>query len=280
MSVSRSIQSARSTHCADAHSGSTSGYQVVQPSEILEFYRDLTEFGGFELETAGVLKEGRKLWALARTGQSATLKGRERSTATCCWRPPVTPRWRRLRNSRPFGWSATTPSIALGDGAGAVKVPHRSQFDAQAVKRQLGIAISSGDGFMARMKVLSECRVKDDAAEAFFRRVLTYPTAGATDRPATVINDSAIKAVHNTGSCCDDRQEGDSYRKNGLRRYLPRKPVQKPWEMQAVSRVGSSPLAQARCAGLIGKLPVACSAPQLLRSAKTLSQVPSGQPRL
>jgi len=28
-------------------------YQVVQPKEILEFYRDLTEVSGFELETAG-----------------------------------------------------------------------------------------------------------------------------------------------------------------------------------------------------------------------------------
>ena len=53
-------------------------YQVVQPGEILEFYRDLTEVGGFELETAGVLREGRKFWALAKTGQSMTLKGRDR----------------------------------------------------------------------------------------------------------------------------------------------------------------------------------------------------------
>jgi phage/plasmid-like protein (TIGR03299 family) len=40
-------------------------YQVVQPKAILEFYRDLTEVSGFELETAGVLKAGRKFWALA-----------------------------------------------------------------------------------------------------------------------------------------------------------------------------------------------------------------------
>ena len=32
---------------------------------------------GYELETAGSLKGGRKLWALARTGQGATLKGRD-----------------------------------------------------------------------------------------------------------------------------------------------------------------------------------------------------------
>ncbi|VWC41443.1 hypothetical protein BCO23253_07138 [Burkholderia contaminans] len=55
----------------------SSRYQVVQPEEILEFYRDLTEIGGFQLETAGGLKEGRKLWALARTGQSGMLKGKD-----------------------------------------------------------------------------------------------------------------------------------------------------------------------------------------------------------
>jgi len=52
-------------------------YKVVQPREILEFYRDLTEVSGFELETAGVLKFGRKIWALAKTNQSSTLKGND-----------------------------------------------------------------------------------------------------------------------------------------------------------------------------------------------------------
>jgi hypothetical protein len=56
-------------------------YKVVQPSEVLEFYRDLVSAGGFELETAGVLKGGRKLWALAKTGQEALLKGGDRVKA-------------------------------------------------------------------------------------------------------------------------------------------------------------------------------------------------------
>jgi hypothetical protein len=62
----------------------------------LEFYRDLTEQSGFELETAGVLKGGKKFWALARTGQTAELKGGDVSNgyillATACdgtWPPP------------------------------------------------------------------------------------------------------------------------------------------------------------------------------------------------
>jgi phage/plasmid-like protein (TIGR03299 family) len=52
-------------------------YQVVQPKSVLEFYRDLTEVSGFELETAGVLKEGKKFWALAKTGKETVLKGND-----------------------------------------------------------------------------------------------------------------------------------------------------------------------------------------------------------
>lgn len=171
-------------------------FQVVQPSEILEFYRDLTEAGGFELETAGVLKEGRKLWALARTGQSVCLKGRDRVNgylllATACdGTLATTAQFTSVRVV-----CNNTLAIALGNGTGAVKVPHRSQFDPQAVKRQLGIAISSWDGFMARMKALTECKVKDDAVEAFFKRVLTYPVNPAADGSTTAVNDSAMKNV-------------------------------------------------------------------------------------
>lgn len=169
-------------------------YQVVQPRSILEFYRDLVEVGGYELETAGVLKDGKKLWALARTGQSAALKGKDTVNgylllATACdGTLATTAQFTSVRVV-----CNNTLSIALGDSSGAIKVPHRSQFDAQAVKRQLGIAISSWDGFMARMKALSECKVSDTAAETFFRRVLTYPVGSGQLVPAT--NDSAIKTV-------------------------------------------------------------------------------------
>jgi phage/plasmid-like protein (TIGR03299 family) len=171
-------------------------YQVVQPEEILEFYRDLTEVGGFELETAGVLKEGRKFWALAKTGQNTLLKGRDKVNgylllATACdGTLATTAQFTSVRVV-----CNNTLAIALGDGAGAVKVPHRSQFDSQAVKRQLGIAISSWDGFTTRIKALSECKVKDEAVEAFFKRVLTYPVTQTNDGHTTAVNDSALKTV-------------------------------------------------------------------------------------
>lgn len=171
-------------------------YQVVQPSEVLEFYRDLTEVGGFELETAGVLKEGRKFWALAKTGQTGMLKGKDTVNgylllATACdGTLATTAQFCSVRVV-----CNNTLQIALGDGTGAVKVPHRSQFDAQAVKRQLGICVSSWDAFMARTKALSERKVTDSAAETFFRRVLTYPTTNPSDRTAMAVNERALKAI-------------------------------------------------------------------------------------
>jgi phage/plasmid-like protein (TIGR03299 family) len=170
-------------------------YQTVQPREILEFYRDLTEVGGFELETAGVLKGGKKLWALARTGQSVSLKGHDEVNgylllATACdGTLATTAQFTSVRVV-----CHNTLSIALGEGQGAIKVPHRSQFDAQAVKRQLGVAISSWDEFMYRMKALSERKVKPETAHEYFRRVLAYPS-GVKDGPVTATNERAVKVA-------------------------------------------------------------------------------------
>lgn len=168
-------------------------FQVVQPGEILEFYRDLTEVGGFELETAGVLREGRKFWALAKTGQSTTLKGRDRVDgylllATACdGTLATTAQFTSVRVV-----CNNTLAIALGDTSCAIKVPHRSQFDPDTVKRQLGITVSSWDGFVARMKALVDRPVDPDSVEGLLRRFLTYP---AQDGKNPVVNDRALTSV-------------------------------------------------------------------------------------
>lgn len=167
-------------------------FQVVQPREILEFYRDLTELSGFELETAGVLKEGRKVWALARTGQSASLKGNDTVNgylllATACdGTLATTAQFTSIRVV-----CNNTLAIALANGGQAVKVPHSTSFDAQLVKQQLGVSVSSWDSFMYRMRTLSERKVKSHEAMNFFLRVFTDPESTATG----LTNERAIKAV-------------------------------------------------------------------------------------
>lgn len=149
-------------------------YQVVQPREILEFYRDLTEISGFQLETAGVLKGGRKIWALARTGQSSTIKGNDVTNgyvllATACdGTLATTAQFTSIRVV-----CNNTLAVALSGSNGAVKVPHSTSFDPQAVKQQLGISVSNWDIFMYRMKGLSERKVKSKEVQDYYQRVFT-----------------------------------------------------------------------------------------------------------
>lgn len=167
-------------------------YQVVQPMTILEFYRDLTEVSGFELETAGVLKEGRKVWALAKTNQTSTLKGNDTVNgylllATACdGTLATTAQFTSIRVV-----CNNTLAVALTNGSGAVKVPHSTAFDPQAVKKQLGISVSSWDTFMYRMKTLSERKVKSHEAMNYFLRVFTDPSNTATG----LTNERAMKKV-------------------------------------------------------------------------------------
>lgn len=168
-------------------------FKVVQPGDVLEFYRDLTADSGFELETAGVLRHGRKFWALARTGQSILLKGRDRVdgylllASACDGTLATTAQFTSVRVV-----CNNTLRIALGDAKGAIKVPHCSHFDAATVKRQLGLTVSSWDGFVDRMKALVECPVDPDTVEGLLRRVLTYQDQ---DGKANVVNEQALTKV-------------------------------------------------------------------------------------
>jgi hypothetical protein len=50
-------------------------YQIVQPREGMEFYRDLTEMSGYELETAVVLKGGQSFILATATCRCSEVPG-------------------------------------------------------------------------------------------------------------------------------------------------------------------------------------------------------------
>lgn len=158
-------------------------YKVVQPWDVLEFYRDLTEYAGFELETAGVLKGGRKFWALARTGQASVLKGNDQVNgylllATSCdgsLATVATPTTVRVVCNN-------TLAIAVDGASQSIRVPHSTQFNPQAVKQQLGISVSQWDDFMYRMKALSNRRVNTGEALGYFLRVICDTEKDVEDR--------------------------------------------------------------------------------------------------
>lgn len=166
-------------------------YQEVQPKEILEFYRDLTEQSGFELETAGVLKGGKKFWALARTGQSTALKAKDISNgyillaSACDGTLATTAQFTSIRvvcnNTLAIALKGATAS------AGVVKVPHSTKFDAEKVKHQLGISVRAWDEHMYEMKQLSQRKVTQQEAKAYFDAVFNNSTMALSDPEENIV---------------------------------------------------------------------------------------------
>ena len=166
-------------------------YQEVQPKQILEFYRDLTEQSGFELETAGVLKGGKKFWALAKTGQTSALKGKDVSNgyillATACdGTLATTAQFTSIRVV-----CNNTLAIALkgqNSSAGVVKVPHSTKFDAEKIKQQLGISVRAWEDHMYEMKQLSQRKVTQTEAAAYFDAVFNNTSLSGPEQEDGII---------------------------------------------------------------------------------------------
>ncbi|WP_314339946.1 DUF932 domain-containing protein [Acinetobacter guillouiae] len=189
-------------------------YQEVQPMEILNFYKDLTEQSGFELESAGVLKGGKKFWALARTGQTSALKGKDVSNgyillATACdGTLATTAQFTSIRVV-----CNNTLAIALkgqNSSAGVVKVPHSTKFDAEKIKQQLGISVRAWEDHMYEMKQLSQRKVTQAEAAAYFDAVFNNTSLSIAEQ-----DDSIIQFYRNVATPITPTAESTKAEPNG-----------------------------------------------------------------
>jgi phage/plasmid-like protein (TIGR03299 family) len=177
----------------DALSVVSKRYKVVQPKDVLGFYRDLVSVGGFELETAGVLKGGKKLWALARTGQETLLDGNDKVKAylllatSCDGSLATVAQFTSVRVV-----CNNTLQMAVGDSRGAVRVPHSTSFDPDAIKRELGLGMSVWDTFMANIREMANRPVNKFEAMSYLVNVLGDPALPLTEQS----NQKAIQLVY------------------------------------------------------------------------------------
>lgn len=145
-------------------------YRVVQPVEVLEFFRDLVEEQGFELETAGVLFGGAKYWALARTGQEVKLGNNDvlkdyLMLATACDGTLKT----TARRTSVRVVCNNTLNQANKDAINDIKISHATNFNSGDVKVELGLRDidTEWDKFAANAKQLSETKMTDSQAIRF-----------------------------------------------------------------------------------------------------------------
>ena len=148
------------------------GYHVVQPAEVMGFFEKLVEIGGFQLETAGVLSHGKRVWGLARVNDGAEILGGD------VVRPYV------LLGTSYDGTMATvakftsvrvvchnTITAALGSGE-SVRVLHSERFDADRVRQDLGIVADAWDRFLIQSRQLAGEPLSATDADMFVRSLL------------------------------------------------------------------------------------------------------------
>jgi phage/plasmid-like protein (TIGR03299 family) len=173
----------------DALSVVSGDYLVVQPREVLGFYKDLVKTRSYTLETAGSLDGGRKVWALARTGLVAGVGGNDTDKigaylllATSCDKTlATTVSFTSVRvvcqNTLHFAVSGIKKEARRH-----IKVNHDKAFNPDEIKAELGLIDSAWETFRERLNQFALRKVNDDKeANNFFAALLLTEKERDTD---------------------------------------------------------------------------------------------------
>ncbi len=146
-------------------------FKLVQPGDVLEFYRDLVYGSRFSIETAGALNNGARIWALARCNLDLTIGSND-----------VIKPYLLLATANDGSMSTVgdftsvrvvcnnTLSLAVGANGNkaAIRVPHSRAFDANDVKQELGLIDDRLETFAQDADVLSQTHITDKEAIEYF----------------------------------------------------------------------------------------------------------------
>ena len=165
-----------------------SNYQIVQPYEMLEFFRDLVEGNGFQLETAGTLFGGARFWALAKVTE-ATIAGWDRigsyvlisSTADGSRATEV-----RETTVRVVCNNTLSAALRASEKANIV-IRHNTVFDVESTQKKLGLSRDHFASFIEVANTLTKVRVSEAAAVMFVTKLLSKPVADEEQTPAEAV---------------------------------------------------------------------------------------------
>lgn len=149
-------------------------YKPVQPAEVLEFFDSLVKEAGFKLHTAGTLRGGKRLWALAETGKFGEVckddgVGGFLLLSTSCDRTLATTA--RFTSVRVV--CNNTLTMAQNDIRTMIKVPHSTVFDHDKVKLELGQVSEAFGSFMEMAKFLQNQKLNQAQAKVFLTKLMT-----------------------------------------------------------------------------------------------------------
>ena len=151
-------------------------YKPVQPAEVLNFFKSLVDENGFKLHTAGTLFGGKRMWALAETGNFGEVSkddgvgGFLLLSTSCDKSLATTARFTTVRVV-----CNNTLSWASSDNTNMVSFNHMQKFDHDAVKAELASSVASFGSFMDMAKLLKKQQMNAVAVDTFMFNLLKEP---------------------------------------------------------------------------------------------------------
>ena len=160
-------------------------YNIVQPYEVLEFFRDMVATQGFNLETAGTLFGGSQFWALARVAE-AQLAGWDKVGGFVLINTSADgSKSTEVRDTTVRVVCNNTLSMALAAASKKrVTINHKQRFNAPAVQKQLGISLENFHSFIEAANMLTAVKVSSAAAEKFTLELLRGASVKTADEDA------------------------------------------------------------------------------------------------
>ena len=154
----------------------TNRYKVVQPVEVLHFFKSLVEENGFKLHTAGTLFGGKRMWALAETGNFGEVSKNDGVggflllSTSCDKSIATTARFTTVRVV-----CNNTLSWATESNANMVSFSHLQKFDHETVKAKLASSVAAFGSFMEMAQFLKKQKMTQVAVDTFLFNLLKQP---------------------------------------------------------------------------------------------------------
>ena len=148
-------------------------WNPVQNSDAFEFFSEYVLAGDMEMHTAGSLKDGQMVWALAKVKDSFELfKGDQVDSYLLFSNPHQYGKSVDIRFTPIRVVCNNTLTFSLDQKAErSVKVGHRAEFDPSSVKEQLGIATTKLNTYKEMAQFLGSKRYTQDNVIEFFNTV-------------------------------------------------------------------------------------------------------------
>jgi phage/plasmid-like protein (TIGR03299 family) len=156
-------------------------YNIVQPTEIMEFFKDFLTTNGLSISTAGAVRGGRIVWCLAKLGPDYgfIMPGKDKMDAYVRLQTSFDgTRATDLVGTVTRQVCANTMALVNGDADRAgYRTSHSAQFDAAALQRAFGLLGEQHKVSAQIWNALSDRKVSDEEAAQFFCDLLDIDQA-------------------------------------------------------------------------------------------------------